>query len=84
LSKLLVNSLGGTGDDGIGERLNAKVGRRGLIASDDDMRPVLFPRLKSQLPQRAVIENFGAYEGQPSPSPRTQSCRRWNSLQNTA
>ena len=37
----------------------------GLIAFDDQLRMLLSPRLKRELPQRAVAENFGAYEGEP-------------------
>src|SRR5688572_31776430 len=33
---------------------------RGLIAFDDNLRLQLSPRLKSQLEQRSVAENFGA------------------------
>jgi putative restriction endonuclease len=36
----------------------------GLIAFDDDLRLMLSPRLKAELPKRAVAESFGAYEGQ--------------------
>ena len=36
----------------------------GLIAFDDQLRLLLSPRLKRDLPQRAVVENFGAYAGQ--------------------
>jgi putative restriction endonuclease len=46
-------------------RLHDAAFDRGLIAFDDEMRLVLSPQLKAQLPQRAVAENFGAYAGQP-------------------
>ncbi len=36
----------------------------GLIAFDDKFRLMLSPRLKAELPQRSVAENFGAYEGE--------------------
>lgn len=36
----------------------------GLIAFDDGLRMLLSPRLKGELPRRAVAENFGAYAGQ--------------------
>jgi hypothetical protein len=35
----------------------------GLIAFDDELRLLLSPRLKRELSQRTVAENFGAYEG---------------------
>jgi len=58
-----------------GERLNVRNGLclsrlhdaafdRGLIAFDDEFRLLLSPRLKAELPQRSVAENFGAYEGE--------------------
>ena len=34
-----------------------------LISFDDDLRLILSPRLRQALPQPAVAENFGAYEG---------------------
>ncbi len=37
---------------------------RGLIAFDDKLRLLLSPRLKAELPQRSVAENFGAYAGE--------------------
>ncbi len=37
----------------------------GLIAFDEKLRMLLSPRLKRELPQRALAENFGAYEGEP-------------------
>lgn len=37
----------------------------GLIAFDDGFRMLLSPRLKRELPQRAVAENFGTYEREP-------------------
>lgn len=36
-----------------------------LISFDDDLRLLLSPRLKEALPQRAVADNFVAYEGEP-------------------
>jgi hypothetical protein len=36
----------------------------GLIAFDGELRMLLSPRLKGELPQRAVAESFGAYAGQ--------------------
>jgi putative restriction endonuclease len=59
----------------VAERLNVRNGLslsrlhdaafdQGLITFDDNLRLVLSPRLKAQLPQRAVAENFGAYAGQ--------------------
>lgn len=60
----------------VAERLNVRNGLslsrlhdaafdHGLIAFDDSLCLVLSPRLKAELPQRAVAENFGAYAGQP-------------------
>ena len=46
-------------------RLHDAAFDRGLIAFDDRLRLLLSPRLKSELSQRAVSENFGAYAGQP-------------------
>lgn len=46
-------------------RLHDAAFDRGLIAFDDEFRLVLSPRLKVELPQRAVAENFGAYAGEP-------------------
>ena len=37
----------------------------GLISFDDNLRLVLSPKLKGELSQRALNENFGAYEGEP-------------------
>ncbi|MCE9520518.1 MAG: HNH endonuclease [Verrucomicrobia bacterium] len=59
----------------VAERLNVRNGLclsrlhdaafdRGLIAFDDKFRLLLSPRLKVELPQRSVAENFGAYEGE--------------------
>ena len=59
----------------ITERLNVRNGLclsrlhdaafdRGLIAFDDKLRLLLSPRLKAELPQRGVAENFGAYSGE--------------------
>ncbi len=36
----------------------------GLIAFDDKLRLLLSPRLKAQLPQRSIADNFGAYAGE--------------------
>lgn len=36
----------------------------GFITFDDSLQLILSTRLKSELPQRAVAENFGAYAGQ--------------------
>ena len=60
----------------VAERLNVRNGLclsrlhdaafdRGLIAFDDKFRLLLSPRLKRELPQRSVAENFGAYAGEP-------------------
>jgi hypothetical protein len=60
----------------VAERLNVRNGLslsrlhdaafdQGLITFDDSLRMVVSPRLKAELPQRAVAENFGAYAGQP-------------------
>lgn len=46
-------------------RLHDAAFDRGLIAFNDDLQLVLSPRLKAELPQRAVAENFAAYEGEP-------------------
>ncbi len=46
-------------------RLHDAAFDRGLITFDDSLRLVLSPQLKSELSQRAVAENFGAYAGQP-------------------
>ena len=59
----------------VAERLNVRNGiclsrlhdaafDRGLIAFDDNLRLLLSPRLKAELPQRSVAENFGAYAGE--------------------
>jgi len=45
-------------------RLHDAAFDQGLIGFDDNYRLVLSPCLKDKLPQRAVAENFGAYEGQ--------------------
>ena len=37
----------------------------GLIAFDRNLRLVLSPRIKAELPQRSVKENFGVYAGEP-------------------
>ena len=60
----------------VAERLNVRNGLclsrlhdaafdRGLIASDDDLRLILSPRLKAELPLPAVKHNFADYEKQP-------------------
>jgi putative restriction endonuclease len=46
-------------------RLHDAAFDRYLIAFDDKFRLLLSPRLKSELSQRAVAENFGAYAGEP-------------------
>ena len=59
----------------IAERLNVRNGLclsrlhdaafdRGLIAFDDKFRLLLSPRLKAELSQRSIAENFGAYAGE--------------------
>ena len=59
----------------LAERLNVRNGLclsrlhdaafdRGFIAFDDKLRLVLSPRLKAELRQRNVAENFGAYAGE--------------------
>ena len=59
----------------VAERLNVRNGLslsrlhdaafdQGLITFDDSLRMVVSPRLKAELPQRAVAENFGAYAGE--------------------
>jgi putative restriction endonuclease len=58
-----------------GERLNVRNGLclsklhdaafdQGLIAFDERLRMMLSPRLKAELPQRSIAENFGAYQGE--------------------
>ncbi len=46
-------------------RLHDAAFDRGLVSFDDSLKLLLSPRLKSELPQRAVAENFGAYAGLP-------------------
>lgn len=46
-------------------RLHDAAFDRGLISFDDSLQLLISPRLKEELPQRAVAENFGAYEGTP-------------------
>ena len=46
-------------------RLHDAAFDRGLIAFDDQLRLVLSPRIKAELTQRSVAENFGAYAGEP-------------------
>lgn len=59
----------------VAERLNVRNGLslsrlhdaafdQGLITFDANLRLVVSPRLKAELPQRAVAENFGAYAGE--------------------
>ncbi len=59
----------------VAERLNVRNGiclsrlhdaafDRGLVTFDSKLRLQLSPRLKAELPQRAVAENFAAYEGE--------------------
>jgi predicted restriction endonuclease len=45
-------------------RLHDAAFDRHLISFDDSMRLLLSKRLRDELAQRAVLENFGAYEGQ--------------------
>ncbi len=44
-------------------RLHDAAFDQGLITFDDNLRLVLSQRLKAELPQRAVADNFGAYAG---------------------
>lgn len=37
---------------------------RGLIAFDEDLKLLLSPRLKAEISQKAVADNFGAYAGE--------------------
>ncbi len=46
-------------------RLHDAAFDRGLISFDETFRLLLSPRLKVELSQRAVAENFGAYAGEP-------------------
>ncbi|MEY2411332.1 MAG: putative restriction endonuclease [Verrucomicrobiota bacterium] len=46
-------------------RLHDAAFDQGLITFDDSLCLVLSPRLKAELPQRAVAENFGVYARQP-------------------
>lgn len=59
----------------VNERLNVRNGLclsrlhdaafdRGLISFDESLQLLLSPRLRAELPQRAVAENFGAYAGE--------------------
>ena len=59
----------------VAERLNVRNGLclsrlhdaafdRGLMAFDDKFRLLLSPRLKAELSQRSIAENFGAYAGE--------------------
>jgi putative restriction endonuclease len=45
-------------------RLHDAAFDQGLITFDDSLRMVVSPRLKAELPQRAIAENFGAYAGE--------------------
>lgn len=45
-------------------RLHDAAFDRGLITFDDTLRLRLSPRLKAELPHRAVSDNFGAYAGE--------------------
>jgi putative restriction endonuclease len=45
-------------------RLHDAAFDRGLITFDENLRLVLSPRLKSELPHRSVSEAFAAYEGE--------------------
>ena len=46
-------------------RLHDAAFDRGLIAFDDEFRLLLSPRIKADLSQCSVAENFGAYSGEP-------------------
>ena len=46
-------------------RLHDAAFDRGLISFDDQLRLMLSPRLKAELQQRSVAENFAAYAGEP-------------------
>lgn len=46
-------------------RLHDAAFDRGLISFDENLKLLLSPRLKAELSQRAVAENFGAYVGEP-------------------
>lgn len=46
-------------------RLHDAAFDQGLICFDDEMRLVLSRRLETELPQRSVADNFGAYAGRP-------------------
>ncbi len=45
-------------------RLHDAAFDRGLIAFDDNLRLLVSPRLKAELEQQAVADNFAAYEGE--------------------
>lgn len=45
-------------------RLHDAAFDRGLISFDESLRLLLSPRLKAEISQRAIAENFGAYEGE--------------------
>ncbi len=45
-------------------RLHDAAFDRGLITFGEDLRLILSPQLKRELPQRSVAENFGAYAGE--------------------
>lgn len=44
-------------------RLHDAAFDRGLISFDENLRLLLSPRLRAELPKRAIVENFGAYAG---------------------
>ena len=45
-------------------RLHDAAFDRGLISFDSDLRLMLSPKLKAELSQRSLLENFGNYEGE--------------------
>lgn len=45
-------------------RLHDAAFDRGLITFDENLKLLLSPSVKKELPQRSVAENFGAYEGE--------------------
>jgi putative restriction endonuclease len=46
-------------------RLHDAAFDRGLITFDEQLRMLISPQLKAELSQRTVVENFGAYVGEP-------------------
>lgn len=46
-------------------RLHDAAFDQGLITFDEDLRLMISPKLKKHMPQRALDENFAAYENQP-------------------